>query len=177
MDKLSTKEQDNIKKMSDSRLISCLSRAGVSPDDIELMDRPTMIDRWARLVLSGADKGPAAAATPSVTTSAFDPTLERERLAFDKQKWEVEMKQRDADKQKWEVEMKQRDAEMKQREADRQAEMQRLEHERQQREADRELDRQKLEAEMQQREADRELEKTRISLNEKQLLLDKNKTE
>jgi hypothetical protein len=162
MDKLSTKEQDNIKKMSDSRLISCLSRAGVSPDDIELMDRPTMIDRWARLVLSGADKGPAAAATPSVTTSAFDPTLERERLAFDKQKWEVEMKQRDADKQKWEVEMKQRDAEMKQREADRQADMQRLEHERQQhdaeiqqREADRELDRQKLEAEMQQRDADK----------------------
>ena len=140
MDKLSTKEQDNIKKMSDSRLISCLSRAGVSPDDIELMDRPTMIDRWARLVLSGADKGPAAAVTPSVTTSAFDPTLERERLAFDKQKWEVEMKQRDA--------------EMKQREADRQADMQRLEHERQQhdaeiqqREADREIDRQKLEAE------------------------------
>ena len=94
MDELSTKDQDRIKKMSDTRLVSCLSRADVNPDDIESMDRPTMIDRWARLVLSGADKGPAAAATPSVTTSTFDPALERERLAFEKLKWEVEMKQR-----------------------------------------------------------------------------------
>jgi len=44
MDQLSQKEQERIRKMSDKRLSSSLSRAGVDLDEIEGMDINTMID-------------------------------------------------------------------------------------------------------------------------------------
>lgn len=93
MDQISQKDQDKIKKMSDVRLVSSLTKAGVSQDDIEAMDRTTMMDKWARIVAAGGDKTPGAATVTGVTTAGYDVTLERERLAFEKLKWEEQKKE------------------------------------------------------------------------------------
>ena len=53
MDQLGQKEQEKIRKMSDKRLVSLLSQAGVDSDEVEVMDRNAMIDRWAKLVAAG----------------------------------------------------------------------------------------------------------------------------
>ena len=50
MDLLGQNEQEKIRKMSEKRLISLLTRAGIDPDEIDAMDRNTMIERWAKLV-------------------------------------------------------------------------------------------------------------------------------
>ena len=75
--------------MSDTRLVSSLVKAGVSADEIESMDRASMINRWANIVAAGADKGQpmgAAVAVPT-TETAYDVELEREKLAFGNIKW------------------------------------------------------------------------------------------
>jgi hypothetical protein len=58
MDKLTKGEQDNIRKMSDARLVSSLVRCGVSLDEVEHMVRNSMINKWAELVAAKADKPP-----------------------------------------------------------------------------------------------------------------------
>ena len=180
MDQLSAKEQEKIKKMSDAYLVNCLTRAGVSIDELEIMDRPTMFERWANVVLAGGDKAPAAAATPtvSVAPAGYDVAFEREKLAFEKQKWEAdrdaETRQKDFEKQKWE-------AEMRQKEADRDAEMRQKDAEIQQREADREAQTRLKEAEMRQRDSENErndeMRRNQLRLQEEQLRLEQRKTE
>lgn len=80
MVKLTKSEQDNIKKMSDARLVSCLTKCGVSVDEVEHMDRNSMLNKWAELVAAKADK-PAAA---TVSTVGYDAAVEREKLQFEK---------------------------------------------------------------------------------------------
>ena len=55
MEKLGVKEQENIRKLSDYRLVSNLVKAGLSQDALKTMDRPTMLSRWAELVVAGAE--------------------------------------------------------------------------------------------------------------------------
>ena len=86
MDQLDKKEQEKIWKMSDTRLISLLSRAGVNPDDIDGMDRPAMIDTWAKLM--GTTTGGADGGTTGKV--GYDVDLERARLAFEREKFEYE---------------------------------------------------------------------------------------
>ena len=88
MDKLSKSEQDNIRKMSDARLVSCLTKCGVSVDEVEHMDRNSMISKWAELVAAKADK--PAAATASIV--GYDAAVERDKLQFEKFKFEQELK-------------------------------------------------------------------------------------
>ena len=92
MNLLDQKEQEKIRKMSEKRLISLLTRAGIDPDELEAMDRNIMIERWAKLVSVGGDKPPstegAAAAVKAVTTG-YDVELERNRLAFEGEKFET----------------------------------------------------------------------------------------
>ena len=92
MDRLETKEQEKIRKMSDVRLTSHLVKAGVSAEEMETMDRPSMMERWAKIVASGGDKVPPA--TAGTAPSGYDVSLEREKLAFEKLKWEEERKER-----------------------------------------------------------------------------------
>ena len=82
MEKLSVKEQENIRKLSDVRLVSNLVKAGLSQDELETMDRPTMLSRWAELVVAGVSRPATAAAAVAPVT--FNVELERERLAFEK---------------------------------------------------------------------------------------------
>ena len=54
MEKLNAKELENLKKLSDDRLVSNLANAGVSQDELDTMDRSAMLNRWAELVVVGA---------------------------------------------------------------------------------------------------------------------------
>jgi hypothetical protein len=88
MDKLTKGEQDNIKKMSDASLESCLMRCGISLDEVEYMDRNSMINKWVELVAAKADKP----ATATVSTVCYDVAVGREKLQSEKFKFEHDLK-------------------------------------------------------------------------------------
>jgi hypothetical protein len=88
MEKLTKSEQYNINKMSDARLVSCLTKFGVSVDEIEQMDRNSITNKWAELVAAKTDKP----ATVTVGTVGYDAAVEREKLQFEKFKFEQELK-------------------------------------------------------------------------------------
>ena len=95
MDQLGQKEQEKIRKMSDKRIISLLIQAGVDPDELETMDRNTMIDRWAKLLATGGDKSGATAV--KAVPVGYDVELERSKLAFEKEKLAFENKKLEAE--------------------------------------------------------------------------------
>ena len=72
--------------MSDARLVNSLTKAGVSADEIETMNRPTMIERWAKLVAASGEKPKATGATAGgpKAEATYDQELEREKLALEK---------------------------------------------------------------------------------------------
>ena len=90
MEQLPTKEQEKIRKMSDTRLTSFLTKAGVTLDELEAMNRSQMIERWAQIVVTGGISTPPSG-NPAKIAGGYDVALERERLAFEKQKWEAEL--------------------------------------------------------------------------------------
>ena len=45
MEKLGPKEQESIRKLSDVRLVANLTKAGLIQDELEGMDRPTMLKK------------------------------------------------------------------------------------------------------------------------------------
>jgi len=65
MDQLGEKEREGIKKLSDVRLTSHLAKAGVDPEELEGMDRPVMLDRWARIRASGDPNAPTSGGSRS----------------------------------------------------------------------------------------------------------------
>lgn len=89
MEKLSEKFQEDIKKMSTSRLKLKLLSVGYSDDDVESFDRPTCIEKWADIVGRGLDQ--PLPTTPQQSTG-YDVELERERLKWEQHKFEEEMK-------------------------------------------------------------------------------------
>ena len=93
MESLSQKERETLKKLSDARLVANLTKAGVSSDEIEAMDRSNMLDRWARLVQTAGEKGLAVAAP---ATTRYDVALHRERSAFEQREREAKKASREA---------------------------------------------------------------------------------
>lgn len=97
MEKLSEHQQELIKMMSTACLISKLSKAGWSEEEVEKLDRPGLIKAWAELVATGKDHPPAAVTKsegaefkgPEIRM-CYDPELERKRLEFEMHRWEVE---------------------------------------------------------------------------------------
>jgi hypothetical protein len=86
MDKLPAEKQAQIKKTSDARLIANLVRIGMAMEDIEHLDRQGLMETYAKVVLEGKDKPEKAAESQKLTSASIE--LERERLAFEKLKWE-----------------------------------------------------------------------------------------
>ena len=68
MDKLGAKELENLKKLSDVRLLSNLAKAGVSQDELDTMDRSVMLNRWAEFIVAGAGKPATTAAVAAPVT-------------------------------------------------------------------------------------------------------------
>ena len=80
MDRLDQAQVQAIKKLSTSRLISKLSQVGYTEDELDSMNRDTMLEQWATCVVSGTDK--PVVANPSI--AGYDAALEREKLDFEK---------------------------------------------------------------------------------------------
>ena len=190
MDKLSKSEQDNIRKMSDARLVSCLTKCGVSVDDVEHMDRNAMISKWAELVAAKADK--PAAATASIV--GYDAAVERDKLQFEKFKFEQELKfrgeletakiQQEKDRLALETaKMQQEQDKLALETAKMQQEKEKLQQklaqerviEEQKLEQERKMEEQKLAQEEQKLQLQKQLEEQKLELQKQQLELEKSK--
>ena len=88
MDKLSDTQRDKVKKMSDVRLAAKLGQSGFSPEQLEAMDRPALLNAMAQLILSGKDEAPAATAVP--VQPAYDVELEKMKLAWEQERFNKE---------------------------------------------------------------------------------------
>ena len=89
MESLDPKEREKLKKLPDARLTGYLVKAGISLEELETMDRTAMLERWAKFVAAGVTGGAAGGATQ--VPVAVDVNLERERLAFEKAKFEAQL--------------------------------------------------------------------------------------
>ena len=74
--------------MSDERLRVKLISAGFDEDVVFGMERAELIATYAELLASGKLKVSPGA----VGGVAYDPEVEKEKLAFEKQKWEADRK-------------------------------------------------------------------------------------
>jgi len=113
MEKLDKTRQSELKKLSDKRLISELTQAGCTPEELESMDRPAMLDRWAEMVHAGVEE----AVKPIAAPVGYD-------IAFEKMKFEFQMKQWEADRAERKAQL---EAEAAERKAQRDIENLRLE--------------------------------------------------
>jgi hypothetical protein len=151
MEKLTADQQANIKRMSDVRLTSKLTQAGVSVDKLESMDRAAMMNAWAELIVVGKDKPVKGADV--VPAAGGDADIEKRKLEFEMWKYEDEKKRMAAEEQarrdfelwKLEEKRKRQEAEMTLRQQE--LELRRMEAEDRKKEAERrESERKLLEA-------------------------------
>ena len=70
--------------MSDERLRLKLVAAGYEEDVVVAMERETMLSTYAEFLASGGVRPGAAA------QAGYDPDVEAQKLAFEKQRWEAE---------------------------------------------------------------------------------------
>jgi hypothetical protein len=88
MENLSDTARASFKKMSDARLAVKLQQVGFTVEEIENMNRQAMLEAWAEIVVQGKDK-PLGAPTGFSSVE-----LERERLMFEKMKFETEQEEK-----------------------------------------------------------------------------------
>src|SRR5258706_15993068 len=93
MDKLNATQLADIKKLSSVRLCTLLTRAGVAVEQLEIMDRPSLLEAWAEIVVSGQDTAGASAASP-LPAGQYDVDLERRKFAFEVAKYSEEKLER-----------------------------------------------------------------------------------
>ena len=92
MDKLSVEQKGQLTKMPTLRLQTKLLGIGFEEETVEAMDRPALLDAWANAILAGKDKPkPVVAPTPAAPL-AYDAQLEKQKLDFDKMRFEEEMR-------------------------------------------------------------------------------------
>jgi hypothetical protein len=84
MEKVSSQQVEQIKKMSDERLREKLIAAGRDENAVKAMDRQALMGAYAELVSAGPVHRVARAAL------AYDLELERERLSFERERWQAE---------------------------------------------------------------------------------------
>ena len=94
MEKLTAAQQQSVKKMSDERLRLKLVAAGYEEDVVVAMERETMLSTYAEFLASGGVRPGAAA------QAGYDPDVEAQKLAFEKQKWEAEREERMAERER-----------------------------------------------------------------------------
>ena len=85
MDKLGPKEQEAIRKLSDVRLVANLTKAGLNQDELEAMDRPAMLSKWAELSVASKQTGVAGLISQTeIEKKILD--LEKQKLDLERQK-------------------------------------------------------------------------------------------
>ena len=101
MEKLTAAQQQQVKKMSDERLRIKLIGAGYEEEHVLRLEREALLATYAEHLASGK---------PTAGSVEYDPTVDRKRLAFEREKWEAE---RQFEKEKWEAEGKKGDVKKK----------------------------------------------------------------
>ena len=129
MEKLTAAQQQSVKKMSDERLRLKLVAAGYEEDVVVAMERETMLSTYAEVLASGGARPGAPAQV------GYDPDVEAQKLAFEKQKWEAKLRREDAER---EERLRREEAKLRREEAEREAQLRREEAEQRRWEADRE---------------------------------------
>jgi hypothetical protein len=90
MEKLEPSVRDTIKKMFKERLVMKLLKACLEEEAIAEMSREQLVDTWAELVAAGREQ-PKEALAAAGKVLGYDVDLERQRLAFEKKKFEREI--------------------------------------------------------------------------------------
>ena len=107
MEKLSAAQQAQLKKMSNERLRVKLMAAGYEEDVLIGYERDDLLSTYAEIIASEKIR------TGPVT---YDPKVEKDRLLFERQKWEIEMEKRkrkeEFERQRWEADNRRWEAEM-----------------------------------------------------------------
>lgn len=85
MEKLPETQRKALTKTSDARLVQKLLNAGVTVEQVETMDRQAMLAAAAELILSGKE------VTGHNVQAAYDPELERQKFAWQRQCYEKEL--------------------------------------------------------------------------------------
>src|SRR6218665_816945 len=103
MEGLSEPKQRTIKKMRTVRVVKELMQRGWDEEEVELMGRSQLEDKWAKVVTQGGDTPPEPEVvnTEIYRTLAFESsqqTLERERLAFEQRRYEDRKKRKRGEK-------------------------------------------------------------------------------
>jgi len=84
--------------MSTEYLVLKLTKAGLDKETILKMSRDHLMAAWAELVATGKDMPTAAVGAKALGIPAasihYDPELEKQRLAFEMQKYEEEKAER-----------------------------------------------------------------------------------
>ena len=93
MEKLTAAQQQSVKKMSDERLRLKLVAAGYEEDIVVAMERETMLSTYAEVLARGGVRPGAPAQV------GYDPDVEAQKLAFEKQKWEAKLRRDDAERE------------------------------------------------------------------------------
>ena len=136
MEKLRAAQQQGVKKMSDERLRLKLVAAGFEEDVVVAMERETMLSTYVEFLASGGVRPGAAA------QAGYDPDVEAQKLAFEKQRWEAEredkLRREEAKLRREVVETEEKKAEREDRLRKEEAEQRRWEVEQRRWEADRE---------------------------------------
>ena len=93
MEKLSTQQQQQLKKISDERLRIKLVASGHEEEAVVDMEREKLLRRYAEVMV----EGPKSAPTPAPVNPApvaYDPEIERAKLAFEPRQCGAEMEER-----------------------------------------------------------------------------------
>ena len=115
--------------MSDERLRLKLVTAGYAEDVVVAMERDTMLSTYAEFLASGGVRPGAAA------QAGYDPDVEAQKLAFEKQRWEAEredkLRREEAEREERRIEreekLRKEEAKLRREEAEREAQLRREE--------------------------------------------------
>ena len=90
IEKLPVSEQEKLRKCSDERLQQKLINAGKSEAEVKSLSRAALLSACAEHRAQTLAEAAAALINP-----AYDPELEKMRLAFEQQKWQQELAEKE----------------------------------------------------------------------------------
>jgi hypothetical protein len=128
---LTATEIEAVNKMSTVRLMRKLTDAGVTEEQVELMERDDLIRTWLNMIAEGRDK-------PPVAPTFVSPEMQEKQLEFERYKFELELQLRqqleadrlrlEAEKLNWQKEQEAIRQKQLQEERDHQLRMQEQQH-------------------------------------------------
>ena len=181
MEKLSTTQRAEIKRLSDLRLRAKLLEAGVDEDAVSQMDRKALSNAWAEIVAAGKDQTSSATSSIVSPPVAYDPEVEKHRiaretelrlkeLALKEKEFEERIRREEIERQeKLRREEMEREERLRREEIEREEKLRREEIEREEKLREREERLRREEIEREEKERERELKLRELALKEREM--------